>query len=119
MSQPPLHPDVAVLAPLLGTWSGRGRGVYPTIEPFEYEETLTFTHVGKPFLSYVQRTRDAGDGHHEIGHQRNEDEPGRVSGFARAVDGFEQAIGIDRRLVVRRAASQVRHLNAPHTHTCP
>lgn len=75
-----LHPDIAVLAPLLGTWSGRGSGEYPTIEPFEYTEEVTFDHVGKPFLSYGHRTRSVPDGrpmHAETGFVRVP-APGRI-----------------------------------------
>ena len=68
-----LHPLCLPLAPLLGTWRGAGRGSYPTIDDFAYAEELVFGHVGKPFLSMVQRTRDSSSGqplHAEAGYLR-------------------------------------------------
>ncbi|GBG35799.1 peroxynitrite isomerase [Mycobacterium montefiorense] len=75
-----LHPDLEALAPLLGTWAGRGAGEYPTIQPFEYLEEVVFSHVGKPFLAYAQKTKAVADGkplHAETGYLRVP-EPGHV-----------------------------------------
>ena len=46
-----------VLQFLLGEWSGSGKGEFPTIEPFEYLETISFSSDGRPFLHYDQKTR--------------------------------------------------------------
>lgn len=68
-----MHSELEPIEFLIGTWSGEGRGGYPTIEPFAYSETVTFTSgPGKPFLAYVQRTKSS-DGeplHSEAGYVR-------------------------------------------------
>ncbi len=68
-----MHPDVAVLACLVGQWVGEGRGEYPTVESFRYREEVTVGHVGKPFLAYRQATVNLGTGlpaHAEVGFLR-------------------------------------------------
>ena len=58
MSDAALHPAVEPLAFLLGRWRGEGKGEYPTVTPFSYGEEIEFSHTGRPFLFYVQKTWD-------------------------------------------------------------
>ena len=109
-----LHPDVAVLAPLLGMWVGDGVGEYPTIASFGYREEVVFSHVGKPFLAYRQRTQAADDGrplHAETGFLRTP-APGRIevmlahpTGITEIGEGKIQARGAD--LVIELASTAI------------
>ena len=51
-----LHPELMPLAWMVGTWRGTGRGEYPTIEPFTFEQEVVFNHDGRNFLNYYSRT---------------------------------------------------------------
>jgi hypothetical protein len=112
--EPELHPDVAVLAPLLGTWEGSGNGEYPTIEDFAYLESITFGHVGKPFVAYTQRTRHPDTGapmHAETGYLRVP-RPGSIeivmaqpTGLAEIYEGA--VVGGDLPLVIDARSSSI------------
>ncbi|MER5890555.1 FABP family protein [Streptomyces sp. NPDC001941] len=53
---PEPHPLLAPVLGLLGSWSGRGSGEYPTLEEgFAYAQEVTFSHDGRPFLKYEAR----------------------------------------------------------------
>jgi hypothetical protein len=53
---PAEHPAIAPLSFLLGRWKGTGKGDYPTIEPFDFFQEVTFSHIGKPYLIYTSRS---------------------------------------------------------------
>lgn len=69
-----VHPDLGEIAFLIGTWRGRGRGEYPTIDDFEYEEEARYAPgPDKPFLVYTQRSWNPTTGeplHSELGYLR-------------------------------------------------
>ncbi|WP_329276174.1 FABP family protein [Streptomyces sp. NBC_00691] len=53
---PAPHEFLAPVTALLGTWTGEGRGGYPTLdEDFTYAQEVTFSHDGRPFLHYEAR----------------------------------------------------------------
>ena len=68
-----LNPALEPVAFLLGKWRGEGEGQYPSIQPFRYREEIAFSHNGKPFLIYNQRTEAIDSGqpmHGEAGYLR-------------------------------------------------
>jgi hypothetical protein len=77
-----VHPDIASLEFLIGTWGGTGVGIYPTIDDFSYREEITFVApTGKPFLHYSQKTWRA-EGHADAGAPLHTE-----CGYVRPVDG--------------------------------
>jgi hypothetical protein len=67
-----MRPPTEPVAALLGTWRGSGHGVYPTIDPFDYVEEVTFSATPKPFYVYHQRSwlADGTPAHVETGYLR-------------------------------------------------
>jgi hypothetical protein len=68
-----LHNNLNKVEYLIGKWRGKGKGIYPTIKSFEYGEEIIFTHVGKPFIYYYQKTWNLETGapmHSESGYIR-------------------------------------------------
>ena len=68
-----LNPALVPVAFLVGSWRGEGEGQYPTIKPFRYREEIRFSHNGKTFLIYTQRTEAMDTGqplHTEAGYLR-------------------------------------------------
>ena len=58
---------------LEGTWTGEGRGQFPTVKSFDYREILTFTRRDEKTLAYEQRTQKRYDGQTEwlVSHWEN------------------------------------------------
>jgi len=71
---------------LAGTWTGEGRGGYPTVTSFAYRETLSFTRRDEKTLAYEQRTQKRYDGQTEWleSHWEN--------GFIRILDNGEMEL---------------------------
>jgi hypothetical protein len=56
MTAPELHPALEHLAFLVGEWQGLGVMGYPTVEDARYEQEMSFSHDGRPFLAYLSKT---------------------------------------------------------------
>jgi len=58
--------DVSQLSAFLaGTWTGEGRGQFPTVTSFDYRETLIYTRRDEKTLAYEQRAKKLYDGQTE------------------------------------------------------
>jgi hypothetical protein len=76
-----LHPELADLSWLVGTWRGLGVVGYPTITESRFEQEIAFSHDGRPFLAYESKAWLIDDDGHRV------KPSGRESGFWRATGG--------------------------------
>lgn len=53
---PTMHPDLAPLAWMIGSWAGAGVVGYPSIESRNFGQEIDVTHDGRPFLMWTSRT---------------------------------------------------------------
>jgi hypothetical protein len=51
-----LHPALEHLAFLVGEWHGLGVMGYPDVQESRYEQEVSFSHDGRPFLAYLSKT---------------------------------------------------------------
>ena len=71
------HPRVEIAAGLVGVWIGEGHGRTP--RAFDFVDSWEFVDLGKPFLSFVERTsRDGAPAHTESGYLRFVDDDGAL-----------------------------------------
>ena len=107
----PLHPDLALLSGLIGNWEGAGQGSWHGGDVFRYREWVRFTHNGKPFLAYDQRTAAQDDGrplHAESGYWRAVADGNVEVVLAHPIGVVETAVGRwnGHRLALRSASLQ-------------
>lgn len=53
---PDLHPSLQHLEFLVGEWQGLGVVGYPGIQESRFEQEVSFSHDGRPFLAYISKT---------------------------------------------------------------
>ena len=53
---PDLHPSLEHLAFLVGEWQGLGVMGYPGVQESRYEQEISVSHDGRPFLAYISKT---------------------------------------------------------------
>eukprot|EP01018_Ginkgo_biloba_P028788 Gb_35835 [translate_table: standard] len=64
---PSIHPAIAPISFLLGTWRGEGEGGFPTIQSFKYGEEIKFWHSGKLAMGeQIQRNFTFGIGAYDV-----------------------------------------------------